>query len=122
MASNETENLKAQLTMVTGFAALYFIFDSVWLLYIAVGIGLISLIIPAAGRGLVWGYLKIGHAMGWVNSRILLSVVYFVFLLPISLIFKVNQKNPLQLKNKGEASIWKERNHTYEPKDLENIW
>lgn len=121
-ATSALENAKAQLTMVTGFATLYFIFDSVWLLYIAVGIGLISLIIPPAGRALVWGYLKIGHAMGWVNSRILLSAVYFLFLLPISLIFKVNTKNPLQLKNKGEDSLWRERNHQYEAKDLDNIW
>ena len=121
-AATELDRVKALLTMVTGFVVLYFIFDQEWLLYLAGGVGVLSLMIPAAGKGIVWLWFKIALVLGWINSRILLSIVFYVFLFPIALLFKLSSKNPLQLKKDAETSLWHERRHTYEAKDLDNIW
>lgn len=91
------------------------------LLFVALGVGLLSLIIPAAREGILWLWFKIAEILGWINGRIILSVVFFVVLFPFAVLFRLTTKNPLRLKNL-ESSAFDERNHTYTKKDLQNIW
>jgi hypothetical protein len=52
----------------------------------------------------------------------LLSIIYFVFLLPIAWISRLFTKDPLALRNRKTLSLFVTRNHLYTKKDLENIW
>ena len=117
----ETEKLKALLVIVSGLLVFYLIFDKAWLVYTATGVGVISLMIPALGTLLIKGWFKLAELLGWVNSRIILSVVYFIFLLPLALLSRLSKKNPLSLKRQ-EASLFHNRDHKYSKEDLENIW
>ena len=103
-AHSELDRMKALLTMVTGFLVLYFIFQQVWLLYIAAAVGVLSLLIPAIGKVIVLAWFKLAMLLGWINSRILLGIVFYLFLFPIALIFKLTSNNPLQIKNKEQNS------------------
>lgn len=111
------------LIIVLGFLALGFIFDKLEILkLIALAIGATSLIIPPLGKLILktWNYLAMG--LGWVNSRILLTLVFFVILTPIALISRLFSGDKLQLKRKERATMWATRNHVFTPKDLENPW
>lgn len=123
----KTEKYKSLLVIVTGFLVLYFIFRhkaaGVYFLYTALVVGLLSLIIPVAGDYIVKGWNKIAEGLGWFNSRVLLSAIFFIFLLPFALLSKLTGKRFLQLrKTSSEESMYATRNHTYEAADLENIW
>jgi hypothetical protein len=107
---------------VTGFLIIALIARIPWLIYVAAGIGAVSIFAPAAARAIEWGWLKLALILGWVNSRILLSVVYFVFLMPIAWISRLFTKDPLTLQKKKTSSLFVNRNHLYTRKDLENIW
>ena len=50
----------------------------------------------------VW--MKLGFALGWINSRIILGLVYLLILLPISLIMKIFGYDPLRKKKSSEIS------------------
>jgi len=115
------ERLKAQLVIVTGLLLLYFFFKAAFFLYSPLILGLIFLFIPSIGNWIVSIWFKLAELLGWINSRILLSIVYFIFLVPVAMLFKLFNKNPLALKNTN-SSLYTERNHTYISKDLENIW
>ena len=118
---NKEEIRKAQLVIVTGLLLLYFLFKKAPLLNISLILGLIFLFVPFIGNWIVSLWFKLAGVLGWINSRILLSIVYFIFLIPLSFIFKLFNKDPLSLK-KPPSSLYTDRNHTYTSKDLENIW
>jgi hypothetical protein len=51
-----------------------------------------------------------------------LSIIYFVFLMPIAWISRLFTKDPLMLKAKDSDSLYTTRDHLYKKEDLENIW
>jgi hypothetical protein len=48
---------------------------------------------------------RLGHALGWVNTRILLSLFFFLVITPVGLIMRLAGKDPLDLR--GHGSTWK---------------
>jgi hypothetical protein len=116
------DRYKTILVIVTGLLAIGWIFDVPVLWKIAVLIGAISIFIPAAARAIEWVWFKLALGLGWVNSRILLSVIYFIFLLPIAWISRLFTKDPLSLKKEKRSTLFVTRDHLYTGKDLENIW
>ncbi len=117
-------NSKVILVIVVGFLALSFIFPSqkVVFTYISLGIGVFSLLSSTTENAIVWVWDKIALVLGWINTRIILSLVFFIFLTPIAILKKVfSAKDPMKLKNRHE-STYVNRSHTYTKKDLENIW
>ena len=107
---------------MTGLLAIGWIFNIPVLGKIAVVIGAISIFIPAAAGAIEWAWFKLAIALGWVNSRILLSVIYFLFLMPIAWLSRMFTKDPLALKRTSRDTLFVTRDHLYEAKDLENIW
>ncbi len=121
MAPNH-DRYKTILVMVTGLLAIALIFKLSWLIMVCLVIGLAASFIPAAARGIEWAWMKLAMGLGWVNSRILLSIIYFVFLLPIAWLSRLFTKDPLALRNRKTSTLFITRNHLYTKKDLENIW
>ena len=53
------------------------------------------------------GWMAIGLALGWVNSRLILGLVYLIILLPIAVFMKIFGYNPLR-KNKNNQTSYRE--------------
>ena len=90
-------------------------------LYGAVLLGLLGLLIPPFAKGVHYLWMKLAIALGHVTGRVLLMVVFFLVLVPLSLLSRLFSRNSVQLKAKGNSSF-KERNFTYTPESLENVW
>ena len=117
------EKSKAQLVIVTGMLVLYFIFKADWLLYVGLFVGLAGVFVPFLGDLIVKGWYKLAEGLGWINSRILLSLIFFLILFPVAVMARLGRgKNMLGLKKDSSGSAFSERNHKYEPKDLKNVW
>ncbi len=120
----EADRAKAQLVIVTGLLVIYFIFKSryPWMLYAATVVGVLCIAIPMVGEWIVKGWFKLAVILGAINGRILLSIIFFIFLTPIAFFSRMGRKNPLSLKSEGKDSAFTERNHLYTAKDLKNVW
>ena len=116
------DRFKTILVIVTGLLTLSLIFEIDWLGKVALAIGLLSVFIPLAAKGIEWLWLKLALMLGWTNSRILLSVVYFGFLMPIALVSRVFTKDPLSIRGKNANSLFVSRNQRYRKDDLRNVW
>lgn len=122
-----TKELKSILVIIIGillfFAYFLIIKDKPYeeLLYTALGIGLLSLLIPAVGKGIVWFWFKLAEILGWINSKILLSILYLLFLTPLSFLYRLSKKNVLNLKA-PEKSTFTKRDHTYLSEDIDQTW
>lgn len=109
------------LVLVLGVIAFGLLLELDWLTYTGLGIGLASALFPALGGLIAWAWMQLGKGLGWINGKILLSVVFFIFLVPVALIYQATRKNPLNLKDKAD-SLFRERKHTFSPKDLKDSW
>ena len=50
----------------------------------------------------VW--MALGHALGWINSHIILGLVFILILQPIAYIMRLTGYDPLRTKRKGEKT------------------
>ena len=71
-------------------------------------LGIISLILAISKpRLLMYPYrawMKLGHILGWVNSRIILGLVFLIVLQPIALIMRIFGHDPLRTKKFSQKS------------------
>jgi len=110
------------LIIVTGLTGLHFLFKTGILLPIALGIGGVSILSSYLAEKIVWIWDKIALILGTVNSKILLSIIFYGFLVPIALISRIFKKDELILRRRKEGSYYKARNHTYIAEDLDNVF
>ena len=52
--------------------------------------------------------MALGHALGWINSHIILGLVFLIVLQPIALIMRVFGYDPLRRKQ-GENNSYREK-------------
>ncbi len=111
------------LAIVVGLVAFSLFFRLELLAQIAFGLGLMALLSDAFAQLVAKVWLKLAEILGRVNGYILLTIIFFLFLTPIALLMRLIQKaDNLKLKRQMKDSIYETRNHTYQAKDLSNIW
>lgn len=88
---------------------------------LAIPVLVLAMVAPKAYYPVAVVWLGLSHLLGTVVSRILLTVVFFVLVLPVGLLRRLLAKDPLQLKKfgKGKESVMKIRDHLYVPPDVE---
>ena len=69
-----------------------------WPWYAAAVLLVISLVAPQILGPLHKGWMFIGHILGYINSRIILGLIYLAIFTPVALFFKLTNKDPLQRK------------------------
>ena len=80
-------------------------------------IGLPSLLIGIIKPRLLFlpyiGWMKLGNILGWINSRLILGVVFLIVLQPIAVLMKIFGYDPLRekrIKLQSYREIRKEKN------------
>lgn len=109
------------LVFVLVLIIFFFVYKNVKLLYIAVGLGAIALLIPALSRLIHKLWMKFAELLGFVMNKVILGIVFFVFLTPIAFLSRLFRKNTLKMQ-KNTTSYFSDRNFTYTKKSLEQLW
>jgi hypothetical protein len=65
-----------------------------WLL--AAGLVLVSLTVPKALGPLNRAWMFLGHILGWINTRIILGIVFLLIFTPTALVFRLLGKDPMR--------------------------
>jgi len=125
---NREKKVEAILAIVVGFLALYFIFgvwrgfNVDWMLWVSLSVGVLSMMSSTIMDAVTWVWFKFAMFLGnYVTGPILLGVVFFLVLFPISILARIFGKDGL-MKKRREGSYFVERNHGYSTEDIENIW
>ena len=79
-------------------------------------VGFLGLIIGLTSPRLLYypykGWMALGHTLGWINSHIILGLVFILVLLPISFVMRLIGYDPLRTKLKEEKTYRENRiNH-----------
>tara|TARA_B100000886_G_C20423606_1_gene492810 strand:- start:3563 stop:3955 length:393 start_codon:yes stop_codon:yes gene_type:complete len=84
-----------------------------WTLFIGIPGLIIGLIAP---KLLLYPYkfwMVLGHKLGWVNSHLVLGLVFILVLLPIALIMRIFGYDPLRKKRKDKTT-YRENKQNYQ--------
>ena len=76
----------------------------VWTLFISMPAGILGILRPGLLLYPYRAWMKLGHILGWVNSRIILGLVFLIVLIPISLVMKSIGHDPLRTKKFSQKS------------------
>lgn len=119
-----TKALETMLVLVAGLLAFYIWVKNPWLLRGALALAAAGVFSPWLTGKIHAGWMLLAQGLGWLNGRILLSVVFYLLLTPIAWLSRLfgAASSFSRRKRQAEESYYTERNHTYEPSDLENTW
>jgi hypothetical protein len=110
-------------TLAAFFLVLNIVLHRQAFVYAALGMLLVGLFVKPVARIISRTWLKFAELLGAFNSKVILTLVFFLFLTPLALLFRLFSNNPLQLKNAGNTkSFYKVRNHQYNREDFEKMW
>lgn len=74
---------------------------------------------PALLSPLYAGWMRVGHIMGAVSSKIILAILFYGLFTPVAIILKLRGKDLLNKKfDKNENSYWIERQE--QPNSMKN--
>ena len=81
--------------------------------YWTLWIGIISLLVSILQPLLLFypykGWISLGSVLGWLNSRIILGLVFIFLLQPIALIMRILSYDPLRIKKINKKSYREEK-------------
>ena len=69
-----------------------------WTLYIGIPSLILAITKPSLLLYPYKAWMKLGHILGWLNSRIILGLVFLIVLQPIALIMRIFGHDPLKQK------------------------
>src|ERR1035437_7355787 len=106
MKNNKSDNGSSILVIVTGFVLLGLLLKKASLIWAGARVGVLSLASETIQGWIIYLWFRLAHILGWINSRILLTVVFYLFLTPLSFFKKVfSSEDSLKLK-KPKNSLW----------------
>ncbi len=79
----------------------------IWACIIAGIFGLLGEVFPTGLKPIYRAWMIFGEKIGWLNSRILLGLVFYGLLTPISFIIVLLGKRPLQLRFDPQAESYR---------------
>ncbi len=88
---------------------LFKIFTYIGLVFIVLGY-----IIPIALKPLYFVWMIIAIILGWVMTRVILSIVFYLVITPIGIITRILGEDFLSLKNSETKSYWNNRDSIIE--------
>lgn len=75
-----------------------------------------ALILPKTLYPLYRAWMAIGHVLGWINTRIILGLIFYAMILPIGFIMRVFGRDPMRCRFDKRASSYRIQS-TNQPKE-----
>ena len=85
-----------------------------WTLWVGIPGLILGLIAPGLLRQPYRLWMALGHALGWVNSHVILGLVFIVVLQPIAYLMRVFGHDPLRRKKQHGNHSYREERKTLE--------
>ena len=87
---------------------------------VAGGIALVALAYPRLLTPVKWLWLKIETVLRYVNSRLLLTIIYFVLITPTAMFLGLARRRPLARRSAPATSYWHWREPSHPDKAMEH--
>lgn len=124
---NDPATRKNDLKTLTALAAVllifYLVFRKAPFIWAATGLLVLALFFKTAAAKFAASWLRLSAVLGKFNTKLVLSAIYYGFLTPTALLYKLAVKDPVNApKDDSRSSYFRVREHTFSARDLENPW
>lgn len=90
---------------------------------VAVVLFVIGLFVPPLAKLFHHVWMWIAVKLGWINSRILLTLVYFLMFVPYKIVSRIVGRDPLFVRQPAGDSYWHKREKTHQgPEQFERLF
>lgn len=120
-AKNTDSSKSTILVICMGFLLIYLAFHGKWALYTSLGVGVVAIASGWASQKIAWAWDKLSLLLGYIVPNILLSIIFFIFLFPISLISRLFKKDPLML-SASHKTYFIDINKAMDKSSFEKTW
>ena len=76
-------------------------FFKIWTLYISLPFIILAFLKPSLLFFPYKAWMKLGYLLGWINSRIILGIIFLVVVQPIAVVMKIFGYDPLRRKKRN---------------------
>ena len=66
-----------------------------------------GVVIPSLLREIYKAWMFIGHILGWINTRIILGIVFYGIVTPMGIVMKMMGRDPMRRKFDPEATTYR---------------
>lgn len=113
---------KTVLTISVGFIIVFLVTRLNWALTVSLVVGLIGVLSDYLSNKIDYLWMKLTWILSLIVPNILLGIVFFLFLFPVSLLSKLfGRKDPLHLKNKSDT-VYVTIDRQFDKDSFENPW
>ena len=84
---------------------------------IGVVLVIIGLLVPPLARAFHTFWMRVATVLGWINSRILLGLMFYGLLTPYNLIGRIFRRDPLRRRGRAQESYWIPRKATRQTRE-----
>ena len=74
---------------------------------IAVILAILALFIPQSLGPIYQGWMRVAQVLAWVNSRLILGLIFFIIVTPMAIIMKIIKRDPLNRKFKFRLETYR---------------
>ena len=118
----KTDTSKSTILIISmGFLVLHLIFSWQWAVFVSLIVGVVGIASTSLSKKIEWGWMKFSQFLGYIIPNVLLSIVFFLFMFPISLLSRLFSKDPLMLSKKYKT-YFIDINREMDKKSFEKIW
>jgi hypothetical protein len=116
----KTDRFEILFTISTGLILLVFILKgNRHLLFGLICLNILALLIKPFSNLIATVWIKMTDILGYVSSTILLSLIYYFFLTPIAILYRIFKGNNMKTQRNSNNSMFVERTHVFSAKDFE---
>ena len=114
--------IRTVLTISVGFLILFIITKSDWTLMVSVVIGLSGLLSDFLAMKIYWIWNKLAFILSLIIPKIILSIIFFLFLFPISFLSKIFRKKDFMLLEDPDETTFMTVDKSFIKESFEKPW
>ncbi len=122
ISRDQSKDAGMAMTLICLIASHFLSAWSTQLVSLAALILVMDMVAPLIYKPAAWLWFGLAIVMGMVMSRVLLTLLYILVLMPVAVVRKIMGKDPMLLKKwkKDSSSVFVVRDHSYMANDIEH--
>ncbi|MCX5847932.1 MAG: SxtJ family membrane protein [Deltaproteobacteria bacterium] len=120
---DKRETLNTIIVLAAACLIAFLIFNITWFLWIVLFLSIGGLFESRITTGIAKYWMKFGRALGTFNSKIILTLIFFIILTPLAFFFRLFNKQLVNhFKTNSRTSYFDDVNKSYQKSDFEKLW
>ena len=92
---------------------------AIWPWYVFGVLGLWALVHPASLIAIYRPWMKLAGFLGFINTRIIMTILFYIVLMPIGLVMRLFGHDPMRLKLDKTTSSYRQQRDKRDPHHME---